>query len=146
MVFKTTSYRRKANQIGEHSMGTATLLLFVLMCKHAVCDLAIQSFRTPTDKYKYFNKGFHVHSLDHAVGTFVVLLFFINPLYAAVFAFIDYIFHWHIDWAKTNITRKYGWTKDGKAFWRLQTFDQIAHYSTYALIVYLMFKCSFCII
>ena len=95
----------------------------------------MQSFRTPTDKYKYFNKGLHVHSLDHAVGTFVVLLFFINPLYAAVFAFIDYIFHWHIDWAKTNITRKYGWTKDGKAFWRLQTFDQIAHYATYAPIV-----------
>ena len=30
---------------------------------------------------------------------------------------IDYISHWHIDWAKTNITLKYGWTKDGKAFW-----------------------------
>ncbi len=127
-------------------MGTATLLLFVLMCKHAICDLAIQSFRTPTDKYKYFNKGLHMHSLDHGIGAFIVLLFFVNPLYAALFAFIDYIFHWHIDWAKTNITRKYGWTKDGKEFWRLQTFDQMAHYATYALIVYLLFKCSFCII
>lgn len=126
-------------------MGTEALLLFALMCKHAICDLAIQSFRTPTEKSKYFNKGLHLHSSDHAIGAFIVLLFFVSPLYAAVFAFIDYIFHWHIDFTKTNIARKYNWNKEGKAFWRLQTLDQLAHYATYALIVYLLYNCTFCV-
>jgi hypothetical protein len=120
-------------------MGTEALVLFILMLKHAICDLGIQSFRTPTNKSRYFDKGLHLHSMDHGIGTFIVLLFFINPLYALVYAVVDYVLHWHIDCAKTTISRKYNWTKEGKPFWRLQTFDQMAHYSTYALIVYLIF-------
>lgn len=120
-------------------MGTEALILFMLMLKHAICDLGIQSFRTPTNKSRYFDKGLHLHSMDHGIGTFIVLLFFINPLYALVYAVVDYVFHWHIDCTKTTIARKYNWTKEGKPFWRLQTFDQMAHYATYALIVYLIF-------
>lgn len=120
-------------------MGTEALILFMLMLKHAICDLGLQSFRTPTNKSRYFDKGLHLHSMDHGIGTFIVLFFLLDPMYALVFAFIDYVFHWHIDFTKTNIARKYGWTKDHKAFWRLQTFDQMAHYATYALIVYLIF-------
>ena len=84
---------------------------------------------TPTDKYKYSQiKVYTYIHLDLGIGASIVLLF-INPVWP--FAFIDYIFHWHIDWIQTNITLKYGWKKEGKAFWRLQTFDQITHYATY---------------
>ena len=83
------------------------LILFVLMCKHAVADLAIQSFRKPTTKRLYFNKGLHWHSLDHGILTFIVLLFWVSPISALGYAMLDYVAHWHIDWTKSNINHKF---------------------------------------
>ena len=119
-------------------MEVETLILFLLVCKHAVADLAVQSFRKPGKKRLYLNKGLHVHGLDHAVLTLAVLIFFINPWLALAFAILDYVAHWHIDWFKSNILWVFGIKRDGPAFWRLQTFDQIFHFATYALIVFLM--------
>jgi len=119
-------------------MELETIILFALMCKHAVADLAVQSFRVPSKKHLYFNRGLHLHSLDHSVLTFITLLFFINPLSAVLFAILDYICHWHIDFTKSNILKKFNISREGPAFWRLQTFDQVFHYATYALIVFLI--------
>jgi len=119
-------------------MEESLLILFVLMCKHAVADLAIQSFRKPSTKRLYFNKGLHVHSLDHGILTFAVLLFWISPLSALCYAIFDYVAHWHIDWTKSNILHKFKIKRLTPAFWRLQTLDQIGHYATYAFIVYLI--------
>ncbi len=119
-------------------MEVETLILFLLVCKHAVADLAVQSFRKPSKKRLYLNKGLHIHAVDHSVLTFAVLVFFVNPMAAIAYAIIDYIAHWHIDWIKSNILWLFGISREGKGFWRLQTFDQIFHFATYAFIVYLI--------
>ena len=119
-------------------MEVETLILFLLVCKHAIADLAVQSLRKPSKKRLYLNKGLHIHSLDHSVLTFAVLVFFVNPFFALLLAFIDYVAHWHIDWVKSNILWVFGIPRDGGAFWRLQTFDQIFHFATYAFIIILI--------
>ena len=80
----------------------------------------------------------HVHALDHAVLTFAVLIFFINPWLALAFAILDYVAHWHIDCFKSKLLWIFEIPRDGALFWRIQTCDQILHYATYALIVYLI--------
>ena len=115
-----------------------TVILFSLLCKHAVADLAVQSLRIPSNKRLYFNKGLHIHALDHAVLTLLVLVFFINPWLALAFAVLDYVAHWHIDCLKSKLLWTFGIPRDGSVFWCIQTCDQISHYATYALIVYLI--------
>ena len=111
-------------------MEMETVILFSLLCKHAVADLAVQSLRIP---------GLHIHALDHAVLTLLVLLVFsINPWLALAFAVLDYVAHWHIDCFKSKLLWIFEIPRDGALFWRIQTCDQILHYATYALIVYLI--------
>ena len=120
-------------------MEMETVILFSLLCKHAVADLAVQSLRIPSNKRLYFNKGLHIHALDHAVLTLLVLLVFsINPWLALAFAVLDYVAHWHIDCFKSKLLWIFEIPRDGALFWRIQTCDQILHYATYALIVYLI--------
>ena len=119
-------------------MEVEAVTLFLLMCKHSVADLALQSLRKPTTKRLYFNKGLHIHALDHAALTLVVLVFFINPWLALAFAVLDYVAHWHIDCFKSKLLWIFEIPRDGALFWRIQTCDQILHYATYALIVYLI--------
>jgi hypothetical protein len=119
-------------------MGVETIILFLLMCKHTLADLAMQQIRKPATKRLYLNKGLHVHALDHAVLTLVVLVFFINPWLALVFAVLDYVTHWHIDWFKSKMLWIFEIPREGSLFWCIQTCDQLCHYATYALIVYLI--------
>ena len=51
---------------------------------------------------------------------------------------LDYVAHWHIDCGKANFNHKFNIKRLTPAFWRVQTFDQIAHYATYTLITYLI--------
>ena len=119
-------------------MEVELIILFALMCKHAVADLAIQSFRLPSTKRLWLNKGLHLHAMDHGILTFLVLLIWINPLVALGCALVDYFFHWQIDFTKSNIIYKFNIERLGPSFWRLQTLDQILHYATYLFIVYLI--------
>jgi len=119
-------------------MELEAVILFMLMCKHPVADLAVQSLRDPTTKRLYLNKGLHVHSFDHAVLTLFVLVFFINPWLALASAILDYVAHWHIDWFKSKMLWVFDIPREGPVFWWIQTCDQISHYATYALIVYLI--------
>ena len=107
------------------------VLFFLLLCKHAIADLAIQSLRPPCDKSSYLRKGLHLHAFDHSALTFLVLLFFVNPITALCIALFDYVVHLNIDCIKTNILKYFDIPRSGSKFWAIQAFDQIAHYATY---------------
>lgn len=111
-------------------------LLFALFIKHAIADLFIQSFRKPGNKGKLFSRTNYLHCLDHAVLTAIVFGLFGYSLYVVAIMFaIDFTLHYLIDHFKTRFVRHMGWGRDGRAFWRLQAFDQMAHYATYMLLV-----------
>ena len=48
-------------------------------------------------------------------------------------ALLDFVIHYHIDWAKMNLSQ--GLTTDNHKFWIWLGFDQMLHYLTYILII-----------
>lgn len=115
--------------------------LFLLFVKHFICDFPLQ-----TSPWMYRNKGiyFHpggiAHAAVHALGTWLVLVFFIGEQ-AWLYALLDFVVHYHIDWAKLQLNKRFGLRPDNSNwFWILLGLDQLAHHITYFVIVYYAFS------
>lgn len=115
--------------------------LFLLFVKHFVCDFPLQ-----TSPWMYRNKGIYLHpggiahSAVHALGTWLVLVFFIGAQ-AWLYALLDFVVHYHIDWAKLQLNKRFGLRPDNSNwFWILLGLDQLAHHITYFVIVYYAFN------
>ena len=119
-------------------MSLTIISLFIL--KHFIVDFLLQ---TP---YQFLNKGVYghwggiVHSGLHGFFTFIVMLM-ISPTSAIIAAIIDILVHYHIDWAKVNITQSMKWKPDtNPEFWWLLGLDQLFHYLTYLGICAIMIE------
>ena len=125
-------------------------LLILLQLKHFICDFPLQK------PYQYLNKGIYghgggiLHASIHGVGTLIALLLAFAILkigtevtwhpqvigLALKVAILDALIHYHIDWAKVKINKRYGWKCDNsEKFWYLLGFDQLLHQLTYIGIV-----------
>ncbi|OYY48360.1 MAG: hypothetical protein B7X95_09630 [Methylophilaceae bacterium 17-44-8] len=118
--------------------------LFLLFLKHFVCDFPLQ-----ISPWMYRNKGIYLHlggvahAAIHAAGTWLVLVFFIGHQ-ALLYALIDFVAHYHIDWAKLRINMRLDWRPDNSnGFWILLGFDQLLHHITYFVIIYYAFNYQF---
>lgn len=109
------------------------IILYGLLIKHAIADLAIQSLRkTPGDKSNLRSLKGYIHAADHALLTFVVIaLLTNNVLMSFSIALLDYVLHFIIDYIKTIIIKRYKWTTGHNAYWITQAVDQILHYTCY---------------
>ncbi len=114
--------------------------LLGLFIKHFICDFPLQ-----TSPWMYRNKGIYLHpggithAAVHGVGALLVLTPFVGVT-ALKFALLDMLIHYHIDWAKMNIGKRYNLRPDNSNwFWILLGFDQFLHQLTYFLIVFLAF-------
>ena len=120
---------------------TAVLLLLLgLTIKHFIVDFPLQAY-----PYQYLNKGTYghpgglLHSGMHAIGTLVVLIWAVSPITALIFALADYAIHYHVDWAKMNVNKKYGLKPDNSEwFWIALGVDQLLHSLTYLWIVWMV--------
>ena len=118
--------------------STVLIFLFLLFAKHAIADLAIQRL-FPSNKLEYLNKQAHLHYFHHAVGSFLVGFVYDIRL-AIVISSLDYLIHWHVDFAKSHVRHHYGWTEKDLQYWFLQSVDQILHYATYVLFAVLVLQ------
>lgn len=122
------------------------ILMLVFLCKHFVADFLLQ---TP---YQYVNKGIYLHpggllhSFIHTVGTFITLIIFsliynviLENYWLIVFlSLMDGILHYHIDFTKVNICKKFDLTPINSDKWyALLGFDQLLHNVCYVIIVML---------
>jgi len=113
------------------------IILFILFqLKHFICDFPLQK------PYQYLNKGIYghgggiLHASIHATATLLILLFFTTESEARWLAAADFLIHYHIDWAKVKINKRYGWKCDNsEKFWYLLGFDQLLHQLTYIGII-----------
>ena len=110
-------------------------ILALLFLKHFIIDFPLQ---TP---YQYLNKGTYghpggiLHSALHGFGTWLCL-FWYTPA-AVTMAFVDFIVHYNVDWAKMNINKKLNLGPlSSEKFWWLLGFDQLLHSLTYLAIIY----------
>jgi hypothetical protein len=115
------------------------LLLLLLQVKHFLFDFVLQSPYQLKNKGTYGHPGGILHSGLHAVGTALILLVFATPpgiLLAIVVG--EFVVHYHIDWAKEQITRRQG-GKQNAFFWQMIGLDQLLHQLTYLAIAAILY-------
>ena len=112
------------------------IFLFLLTCKHAIADLALQSrLEYKGGKLNLKNGRLFIHCAQHAVLTFFVALVFVGIVKAMWFFILDFVLHFAIDYSKSWY-QKYTGVKHGtKRYWLYSTVDQCLHYATYLVIV-----------
>ena len=108
---------------------TTWLILFLLFVKHFLADFVWQTDTMVTEKGQYGRLGGLQHSALHGALTYVILMHFLDLRACVMLAMIDAAIHYHVDWAKMNITKNY--TANDKQFWLWIGFDQLLHSLTY---------------
>jgi hypothetical protein len=113
----------------------AVLFVFLLLqIKHFLADFVWQTNQMVYEKGIYGARYGIYHSLIQAAGTFLAFAW-MHPVLGAATALVDFIAHYHIDWAKININKKYNYTPQDKQFWFWLGIDQLAHQITYLFLV-----------
>jgi Protein of unknown function (DUF3307) len=107
-------------------------LLFLLQLKHLVIDWILQPRWMWANKGTYGHWGGIVHAWFNAVGTAACFSLFVPFDTVVLILVIDFLAHYHIDWAKMNINKITGWgPTTHPEFWWLTGFDQFLHQITY---------------
>lgn len=119
---------------------TAEIIIFLVLVqvKHWYIDFVNQSDTEIKRKGIYGNYDGLMHSAKHGLGTTICAVLVAGYTYfvfAVVLGILDFIAHYHIDWAKSN----YG-VQDIKNpyFWNHLGLDQMAHQLVYLLLAFLM--------
>ena len=113
-------------------------LLFWLMTKHIIADYYMQYPWMFKHKGKYGHPGGVAHSVWHGILTNIVLLYFTDPITAAMLGTLDALIHYHVDYTKSKAWLKYQVTPSDQKYWIIHGTDQLAHGMTYFLIVHLL--------
>jgi len=115
------------------------VVLALLFVKHWYIDFVNQSMEEVVGKGIYGNAHGVMHSLKHGIGTGLIMWLFISdPLMAIMLGFIDFALHYHIDWLKININKRYNYTAENPKFWAWLGADQLAHSLTYLGLVWMI--------
>ena len=106
-----------------------------LFTKHFVFDFLLQGPFQFLNKGTYGHPGGILHAGLQAIGTFVVLGFFVGPVVSFTLGVLDGVVHYHIDWAKTRLNDYLSLQPNNEKFWWLLGLDQYLHYMTYAFLL-----------
>ena len=110
------------------------LLLSLFGIKHFIADFPLQYQYMVKEKGTYGAPGGLHHSMVHACFTFLILVFFCDNAYAVIgLSLLDFVAHYHIDWAKQQLNR--GLSIQDDRWWTLMGLDQCLHYLTYVGII-----------
>lgn len=116
------------------------LLLVLLFIKHWYIDFVNQSNEEVAGKGIYGNAHGLMHSIKHGVATTLIFLAYFQSFeFSVIIGLIDFVLHYHIDWAKMNINRRYGYTIEMPQFWAWLGLDQLAHQLCYVLLIWMAF-------
>ena len=110
------------------------VVLLLLQVKHFIADFVLQTNQMVVEKGIYGARHGIYHSLIQSAGTFLAFAW-IHPALGVATAFMDFLAHYHIDWAKININKKYNYTPQDSKFWFWLGLDQLAHQITYLFLV-----------
>ena len=119
-------------------MTTVILLLALFGIKHFICDILLQYPYMLAQKGTYGAVGGIAHAITHSFGTLIVLVLVLPwglsaHIAALVLAIFDGVAHYHIDWAKQQLTK--GLNVADRMFWVWFGADQGLHYLTYIAII-----------
>lgn len=103
------------------------VILIALQIKHWYIDFVNQTTAEVISKGHYGELTGIMHSLKHGIATGLIILI-IEPEIAISIGLLDFILHYHIDWAKRNFGNQ---DIQDKRFWRDMGFDQMMHQLCY---------------
>lgn len=116
------------------------LVLALLFVKHWYVDFVNQTMEEVQWKGTYLDWRGVKHSVKHGVATAIIFYLCSDPIFepsgAILIGLIDFILHYHIDWAKININKHNNYTVENPKFWTWLGADQLAHSLTYLLLVW----------
>lgn len=111
------------------------LLLFLFQLKHFIVDFPLQGPYHYKNKGTYGHPGGIEHAGFHAIATMMFLPFFAGFEVALWLSVFEFLFHYHLDWAKMRINAIKGWgPTTHEQFWWLLGADQALHQSSYLVI------------
>lgn len=122
----------------------ALIAVLILLSKHLIFDFFLQT------SYQYKNKGIYghpgglLHAGLHAFGTaFLFLYVYPGAALAAGILVGEFIVHYHIDWMKEQVVKRYGLKTDDAEFWWALGVDQFLHGVTYVAIAWIALGARF---
>lgn len=112
------------------------VLFALLFIKHWYVDFVNQTDEEVKYKGVYLDWRGIKHSFKHGVATFIIMFVFIlDPFFAFFLGSIDFLVHYHVDYCKMRYGNRDITTK---AFWNQLGLDQLAHYLTYLVLVWML--------
>ena len=115
----------------------ALLLIFGFQIKHFLGDFVLQTPWMLNNRRYYGHPGGLAHAGVHVALSVIVLAMAETPArLLAGLALAEGVVHYHVDWAKDNISSKQKLTPDRQAFWIALGADQGLHHLTYLAMVW----------
>jgi hypothetical protein len=118
-------------------MFEALFIMLLLQIKHYYADFVIQTYAQTVRKGIYRDPVGISHTLDHIIGSLVVL--FLASLFIpmslplmVILCFVEGVIHYHIDWTKVHFGCK---DNTKPLFWNQFGLDQLAHQVTYLAMI-----------
>lgn len=121
-------------------MKELVFFLVLLQLKHWYVDFVNQSMDEVRSKGIYLDRLGLWHSAKHGIGTAMVVWIiggWQSLLIALVVGFVDFVVHYHVDWAKMNWGNR---DIENPLFWNHLGLDQMAHQITYIFFMYWLFS------
>ncbi|MBO6853500.1 MAG: DUF3307 domain-containing protein [Marivivens sp.] len=115
------------------------VLVLAFLIKHFIADFVLQTAWMVRTKGRYGHIGGLIHTGIHLVCSGLILAYFgFGFLIAALLLLGEGIIHYHVDWAKDQITSRRGYDPSSHMFWILTGLDQLIHYLTYLAMIALL--------
>lgn len=116
---------------------TALLILCLLQLKHLFADYFLQTPLMLSQRAKYVHPGRALHCIVHIIGSGVVFFLASVPLGLAVVVLVlEWVTHYHIDFAKGVWSERAAHTPTDAGYWRAFGTDQFLHMVTYVVMVW----------
>ena len=122
-------------------MASLLLFLLCLQIKHVLIDYVLQTQEQIHNNGTFGNWVGFTHSLEHGLGTLLVVLMFgyADAPLSLLFGIplMDVFVHYVIDWTKMNFGCK---DMSNKLFWWHMGIDQFSHQVCYLLYAFILFS------
>ena len=120
------------------------ILAAMLQLKHWYIDFVNQTMDEVHSKGIYGDRLGLWHSAKQGIGTAACIAVLVGPqleglVFCVVMGLLDFLIHYHTDWAKININKSKNYTVETPQFWAWLGADQLVHQLTYLLILYITF-------
>lgn len=117
--------------------ATILLLFCLLQIKHMFADYFLQTPKMLTGRGTYLHMGRTQHAAIHALLSIPCLLVVGATLkFTLVLVAIEWVVHFHIDWAKARYSDARSLNPGHSQFWRAFGVDQTLHALTYVAMIW----------